>query len=179
MPDRGAVLQARGRGRTCARHPRTNRHHSDGPHSRRLRSDALDRNTTEEKPRDERAPIRGTGFYLLAGPSPDPAELAEARRAEQLSLGTAFLAERWKMNAYPVRRRPPDRRRSPEKDCCSAGQRSSVLRRRLRRQQWMGSVGASAFSRRPSRLLVHRADREHSKPRSAQAHSRTTAHRLA
>ncbi|MFF0222891.1 TIGR03857 family LLM class F420-dependent oxidoreductase [Streptomyces sp. NPDC004629] len=40
------------------------------------------------------------GFYLLAGASAGPSDLVdEARRAEELGLGTAFLAERWKMNA--------------------------------------------------------------------------------
>ncbi|MBO4252315.1 TIGR03857 family LLM class F420-dependent oxidoreductase [Streptomyces griseorubiginosus] len=40
------------------------------------------------------------GFYLLAGDSAGPAELVEeACRGEELGLGTAFLAERWKMSA--------------------------------------------------------------------------------
>ncbi|OBJ08869.1 TIGR03857 family LLM class F420-dependent oxidoreductase [Mycobacterium sp. 1465703.0] len=40
------------------------------------------------------------GFYLLAGADADPANVIdEARRGEELGLGTAFLAERWKMSA--------------------------------------------------------------------------------
>ncbi|MFD5537353.1 TIGR03857 family LLM class F420-dependent oxidoreductase [Streptomyces sp. NPDC127079] len=40
------------------------------------------------------------GFYLLAGDPAGPANLVvEARRGEELGLGTAFLAERWKMSA--------------------------------------------------------------------------------